>query len=186
MFARYRDAGTTDTGRPYFVMELVEGARITDYCRAQRLCIRDRLTLFIQVCHAIQHAHQKGILHRDIKPSNVLVSMREGAAVPKVKAGDGERARRGFVVFKENCIGCHSVNLVGGDLAPELNVPKNVTEYWRTADIRALVRDASSYRARSKMPPFPQLADADLDALLSYLEAMKRQKICDARRPCPN
>lgn len=111
---------------------------------------------------------------------------RFGAAVPKVKAGDGERARRGFVVFKENCIGCHSVNLVGGDLAPELNVPKNVTEYWRAADIRALVRDASTYRARSKMPPFPQLADADLDALLSYLEAMKRQKICDARRPCPN
>jgi serine/threonine protein kinase len=78
------DGGATETGRPYFVMELVEGERITDYCRAQRLGIRDRLTLFIQVCHAIQHAHQKGILHRDIKPSNVLVSVREGVAVPKV------------------------------------------------------------------------------------------------------
>src|SRR5690606_13960153 len=78
-----------------------------------------------------------------------------GAAVPKPAAG--AEARRGFVLFKENCMGCHSINLVGGDLAPELNVPKNITEYWRPADIRALVRDASSFRARSKMPPFPGL-----------------------------
>ena len=110
---------------------------------------------------------------------------RFGAAVPKATAGGGDRARRGFLVFKEHCIGCHSVNLVGGDLAPELNVPKSVTEYWRAADIKALVRDASTFRARSKMPPFPQLANADIDALLHYLEAMKRQKICDARKPCP-
>lgn len=78
------DAGTTETGRPYFVMELVEGSRITDYCRAQRLSIRERLELFIQVCHAIQHAHQKGILHRDIKPSNVLVTEQDGVPMPKV------------------------------------------------------------------------------------------------------
>jgi mono/diheme cytochrome c family protein len=89
-------------------------------------------------------------------------------------------------VFKENCIGCHSINLVGGDLAPELNVPKNVTEYWRADDIRALVRDASSFRARSKMPPFPQLGAGDIDDLLHYFAAMKSQKVCDAGRPCPN
>ena len=107
--AQVLDGGATETGRPYFVMELVEGARITDYCRAQRLCIRDRLTLFIQVCHAIQHAHQKGILHRDIKPSNVLVALRDGAAVPKVidfgvaKAisgpGGGDASRTGDGLF---------------------------------------------------------------------------------------
>ena len=105
---------------------------------------------------------------------------RFGAAVPKATAGGGDRARRDFAAAQMS-----AVNLVGGDLAPELNVPKNVTEYWRPADIKALVRDASSYRARSKMPPFAHLSDADLDALLHYLEAMKRQKICDARRPCP-
>jgi mono/diheme cytochrome c family protein len=110
---------------------------------------------------------------------------RFGAAVPKSAGGGGDRARRGFVVFRDNCMGCHSVNLVGGDLAPELNVPKNVTEYWRPNDIRALIRDASSFRARSKMPAFPQLNGVEIDDLLHYLTAMKNQKICDARKPCP-
>lgn len=82
--ARVLDAGATDSGRPYFVMELVRGTRITDYCRENKLSTRARLEVFIQVCHAIQHAHQKGIIHRDIKPSNVLVSTHDGAAVPKV------------------------------------------------------------------------------------------------------
>lgn len=82
--AQVLDAGATETGRPYFVMELVEGARITDYCREHRLGVRERLELFVQVCHAIQHAHQKGILHRDIKPSNILVTTRDGAPLPKV------------------------------------------------------------------------------------------------------
>ena len=72
--ARALDAGATDTGRPYFVMELVRGEKITDYCDQQNLDLRRRLDLFIQICHAIQHAHQKGIIHRDIKPSNVLVT----------------------------------------------------------------------------------------------------------------
>ncbi|MEO5714633.1 MAG: serine/threonine-protein kinase [Luteolibacter sp.] len=78
------DAGATDSGRPYFVMELVSGVKITTHCDEQRLGLRQRLELFIQVCHAIQHAHQKGIIHRDIKPSNVLVSHHDGLAVPKV------------------------------------------------------------------------------------------------------
>lgn len=72
--ARIFDAGTTQSGRPYFVMELVRGPRITDYCDQQRLNITERLRLFILVCQAVQHAHQKGIIHRDIKPSNVLVT----------------------------------------------------------------------------------------------------------------
>ena len=78
------DAGTTDEGRPYFVMELVKGLPITQYCDEHRLDIRERLDLFIKVCHAIQHAHQKGIIHRDLKPSNVLVTELDGKPVPKV------------------------------------------------------------------------------------------------------
>jgi serine/threonine protein kinase len=82
--ARVFDAGTTDTGRPFFVMELVEGVAITQYCDLGRLSPKARLELFISVCHAIQHAHQKGIIHRDIKPSNVLVTTVDGKPVPKV------------------------------------------------------------------------------------------------------
>ncbi len=82
--ARVLDAGATDTGRPYFVMELVKGISITEYCDNMKLSTRARLELFIQVCHAIQHAHQKGIIHRDIKPSNVLVTLHDARPVPKV------------------------------------------------------------------------------------------------------
>ena len=82
--ARVLDAGTTEQGRPYFVMELIRGIRITDYCDQNHLSTRERLDLFIKVCHAIQHAHQKGIIHRDIKPSNILVTLHDGVPVPKV------------------------------------------------------------------------------------------------------
>jgi serine/threonine protein kinase/WD40 repeat protein len=82
--ARIFDAGTTDTGRPYFVMELVRGIKITEYCDRNQLPTRERLNLFILVCQAIQHAHQKGIIHRDIKPSNILVTLHDGVPVPKV------------------------------------------------------------------------------------------------------
>jgi len=82
--AKVLDAGTTETGRPFFVMELVRGIKITEYCDQNNLSTRERLDLFIQTCHAIQHAHQKGIIHRDIKPSNILVSLHNGAPVPVV------------------------------------------------------------------------------------------------------
>src|SRR5437016_8465947 len=82
--AKVLDAGATDTGRPYFVMELVKGIRITDYCDQNNLSTRDRLGLLTQVCQAIQHAHQKGIIHRDIKPSNILVTLHDGVPVSKV------------------------------------------------------------------------------------------------------
>src|ERR1035441_4075966 len=95
--ARVLEAGATETGRPYFVMELVRGVKITTYCDENRLNVRQRLELFIQICGAIQHAHQKGIVHRDVKPSNILVTMLDGVPVPKVidfgiaKATGGER-----------------------------------------------------------------------------------------------
>ncbi len=82
--AKIHDAGTTSAGRPYFVMELVRGIPITRYCDEANLSTERRLQLFIQVCHAIQHAHQKGVIHRDIKPSNILVAQHDDVAVPKV------------------------------------------------------------------------------------------------------
>src|SRR4030095_4198877 len=75
--ARVLEAGATESGRPYFVMELVAGRAITDFCRANRLSVPERLTLFTAVCGAVQHAHQKSIIHRDLKPGNVLVTMQE-------------------------------------------------------------------------------------------------------------
>ena len=84
--AKVLDAGTTDVGWPYFVMELVRGFKITDYCDQANLTTKERLDLFIKVCHPIQHAHQKGIIHRNIEPSNILVTLHDPAAagVPKV------------------------------------------------------------------------------------------------------
>jgi eukaryotic-like serine/threonine-protein kinase len=82
--ARVFDGGTTDDGRPYFVMELVKGVPITKFCDDHRLTPRQRLELFVPVCQAIQHAHQKGVIHRDVKPSNVMVTLYDGKPVPKV------------------------------------------------------------------------------------------------------
>ena len=82
--AKVLDAGATETGRPYFVMELVTGVSITKYCDKNSLSTKDRLALFVQVCNAVQHAHQKGIIHRDLKPSNVMVTQRDGLPAPKV------------------------------------------------------------------------------------------------------
>ncbi len=82
--AKVLDAGTTESGRPYFVMELVNGIPVTQYCDQQHLTARERLELFIPICQAVQHAHQKGIIHRDIKPTNILVALYDGRPVPKV------------------------------------------------------------------------------------------------------
>ncbi len=85
---------TTGHGRPYFVMELVRGIRITDYCNQGKLSTKERLDLFTKVCQAIQHAHQKGIIHRDIKPSNILVTLHDGVPVPKRKRTRPEKHKR--------------------------------------------------------------------------------------------
>ncbi|MGC9944385.1 MAG: serine/threonine-protein kinase [Verrucomicrobiota bacterium] len=109
--AKVLDAGATDTGRPYFVMELVRGIKITDHCDQNNLSTRERLDLFMQVCRAIQHAHQKGIIHRDIKPSNILVTMDDRAPVPKVidfgiaKATQGKLTDRTLFTAFEQFIG---------------------------------------------------------------------------------
>ena len=82
--AKVLDGGVTERGRPFFVMELVKGLPLTEYCDARRLTVKDRLELFVQICAAVQHAHQKGIIHRDLKPSNILVTEHDGKPVPKV------------------------------------------------------------------------------------------------------
>ncbi len=82
--AKVFEAGTTEAGRPYFVMELITGVSLTEYCDQNHLSTRDRLALFLQVCDAVQHAHQKGIIHRDLKPSNVMVTHHDGKPLPKV------------------------------------------------------------------------------------------------------
>jgi serine/threonine protein kinase len=86
--ARVYDGGTTEAGQPFFVMELVSGVPITDYCDRQRLAVRARLELFVSVCQAVQHAHQKGIIHRDLKPSNVLVTEVDGRPTPQREFGN--------------------------------------------------------------------------------------------------
>ena len=109
--AKVLDAGATDNGRPFFVMELVRGIKITEYCDQNKVSTEQRLGLFTQVCNAIQHAHQKGIIHRDIKPSNILVTLHDGVPVPKVidfgiaKATQGRRTDQTLFTAFEQFIG---------------------------------------------------------------------------------
>src|SRR3954447_20817932 len=105
--AKVHDGGATESGRPYFVMELVRGIPITDYCDRERLSIPERLDLFVLVCRAVQHAHQKGVIHRDLKPSNVLVSVIDGAAVPKVIDFGIAKATGGALTEKTLFTGFH-------------------------------------------------------------------------------
>jgi tRNA A-37 threonylcarbamoyl transferase component Bud32 len=105
--AKVFDAGTTEDGLPYYVMEFINGISVTEYCDEHQLSIRDRLQVFIPICRAIQHAHQKGIIHRDLKPSNILVGESEGFPIPKVidfglaKATDHQRLLTDKTLFTE-------------------------------------------------------------------------------------
>jgi tRNA A-37 threonylcarbamoyl transferase component Bud32 len=117
--AQVHDAGETETGRPYFVMEYVQGIPITAFCDESTLRVRDRLELFLEVCDAIQHAHQKGLIHRDIKPSNVLVTRRDGVAIPKVI--DFGIAKATGAGLADRTIATHEGVILGtlGSMSPE-------------------------------------------------------------------
>jgi serine/threonine protein kinase len=167
--AKVFDAGATDTGRPYFVMELVRGTKITDYCDQNNLSTDERLKLFTRVCHAIQHAHQKGIIHRDIKPSNILVTISEPGSPgsPKVidfgiaKATTDQRLtdKTVFTAF-EQFIGTPAY------MSPEQAMMTSLDVDTRT-DIYAL--GVLLYELLTGKTPF----DAE-DLMASGLDAMRR------------
>jgi hypothetical protein len=176
--ARVFDAGATDAGRPFFAMELVTGERITTYCDTRRLSVRERLELFIQVCMAVQHAHQKGILHRDLKPSNVLVTMQDGVATPKVidfgvaKAVSGHASDEPSVTLgPEQFIGTPAY------MSPEQAEPGR-SDVDTRADIYSL--GALLYELLADRPPFDskELMSSGLDSL--------RQTLREVDPPAPS
>ena len=104
-----------------------------------------------------------------------------GASPPGRTSG---QVQKGFRLFVQNCMPCHSINLIGGNTGPELNVPKNITEYWTTRHMMAFIAAPESYRARSKMPSFGHLPADDRTAIVNYLAAMKQRKLCAGGAPC--
>jgi tetratricopeptide (TPR) repeat protein len=137
--ARVLDGGTTAEGRPYFVMELVKGLPLTEYCDDRRLSVRARLDLFVQVCSAVQHAHQKGVIHRDLKPSNILVTEHDGKPVPKVIDFGLAKALHSLHALTERTLYTSFGTMVGTPLymAPE-QVGINALDVDTRTDIYAL------------------------------------------------
>ncbi|MBB5353606.1 hypothetical protein HNR46_003867 [Haloferula luteola] len=175
--ARVIDAGRTPRGRPYFAMELVRGTKITSFCDAQGLGIRDRIELFLKVCQAIQHAHQKGIVHRDIKPSNILVENVDGASVPKVidfgiaKAMEGGlRVRKEITVFDQ---------FLG---TPAYMSPEQIDMGGMDVDTRADIYSLGAllYELLAGCPPF------DTDELLEAGITEMRRVLIEENPPLPS
>ena len=166
--AQVYDVGKSYSGRPYFVMEFVNGISITDYSNQERLSIRERLELFRKVCAAVQHAHQKGVLHRDIKPGNVLVTEVDGQATPKVidfglaKALGGKLSHHTFFTQLQTAVGTF------GYSSPEQAAGKNVDT---TTDIYSL--GALLYEMLVGAPPF------DVEELKSAGEDAMRRHVID-------
>src|SRR5262249_21221933 len=173
--AKVLDAGTTDTGRPYFVMELVKGIAITRFCDQERLTPKERLELFIPVCHAVQHAHQKGIIHRDLKPSNVLVTLYDGRPVPKViDFGVAKATGRSLA---ERTLFTEAGMLVGTleYMAPEQAAVDNLDIDTR-ADIYSL--GVLLYELLTGSPPFTgkQLRSAGYDGMMRMIRGVDPPK----------
>jgi eukaryotic-like serine/threonine-protein kinase len=171
------DGGATDKGRPYFVMELVKGIRITDYCDREQLSTRDRLQLIIKVCQAINHAHQKGVIHRDLKPSNILVAINQGEAVPKVidfgvaKATDYRLSEKTFFTRIQSFIG-----------TPAYTSPEQVNMRSVDVDTRSDIYSLGAllYEILVGRPPFDpkELAEQGLENM--------RRNICETEPPIPS
>jgi len=126
-----RQAGATETGRPYFVMELVTGVSITEYCNKNKPSTQERLELFLQVCNAVQHAHQNGVIHRDIKPSNILVTVQDGQATPKVIDFGVAKAVQPLT---EQTLHTHQSQLVG---TPAYMSPEQASGHTKELDTRS-------------------------------------------------
>jgi serine/threonine protein kinase len=169
------DAGATETGRPFFVMELVRGISITKYCDENSLSTSQRLGLFTQVCHAVQHAHQKGIIHRDIKPSNILVTLHDGVPVPKVidfgiaKATQGRLTDRTLFTAFEQFIGTPAY------MSPEQAEMSGIDIDTRS-DIYSL--GVLLYELLSGRPPFDpkSLLQAGLDEIRRVIREVEPPK----------
>lgn len=173
--ARVLDAGATESGRLFFVMDLVRGVKITDYCDKNELDTRQRLRLFIQVCQAIQHAHQKGIIHRDIKPSNILVTIIDGKPVPKVidfgiaKAVEGRLTDNTIFTAYEQFIGTPAY------MSPEQAVMSGVDVDTRS-DIYSL--GVLLYELLTGRPPFEtkELMESGIDGMRRTLQEREPQR----------
>jgi hypothetical protein len=174
--ARVLDAGTTTYGCPFFVMELVDGEKITDFCKGGRVGLHQRLEMFIQICGAIQHAHQKGVIHRDIKPSNVLVPEFDGEPVPKVidfgiaKATLGDRTDSDTVTVAGQFLGTPAY------MSPEQ--ARGGADVDTRSDIYSL--GALLYELVADCPPFDpqQLKEAEFDEV--------RRIVCEVDPPPPS
>jgi eukaryotic-like serine/threonine-protein kinase len=166
--AKVLDAGTTETGRPYFVMELVRGIRITTFCDQNHLPPCERLTLFIQVCQAVQHAHQKGIIHRDLKPSNILVTVNDGVPVPKVIDFGIAKATQGRLTDKTLFTAFEQVLGTPAYMSPEQSVLTS-NDVDTRSDIYSL--GALLYELLTGKTPFDQkeMLAAGLEGLLRTL-----------------
>ncbi len=173
--ARVFDAGATDRGPPYFIMELVRGVQITKYCDQHRLDVGERLDLFIQICHAIQHAHQKGIIHGDIKPSNIMVALHDGKPVPKVidfgisKATEARLRDRQFFTAYAQLVGTPAY------MSPEQAEMGGVDIDTRS-DIYSL--GVLLYELLTGRPPFetPDLLASGLDGMRKILREREPQR----------
>jgi WD40 repeat protein len=163
--AKVLDAGTTEDGRPFFVMELVKGTPITEFCDTRRLTARERLELFVPVCQAIQHAHQKGVIHRDIKPSNVLVELYDDHAVPKVIDFGIAKAVGQRLTEKTLYTGFGTLVGTPAYMAPE-QATFNALDVDTRADVYAL--GVLLYELLAGSPPFDpeRLKQAALDEML--------------------
>src|SRR5262245_31481970 len=170
--ARVLDAGTTGAGRPYFVMDLVRGVPITKYCDEHHLTPRQRLELFLPVCHAVQHAHQKGIIHRDLKPNNVLVALYDGKPVPKVidfgvaKAAGQQLTDKTLVTGFGNIVGTLEY------MSPE-QAELNNHDIDTRADIYSL--GVLLYELLAGSPPFTQ-KELERGGMLEMLRVIREQE----------